>query len=61
MLRLAGVNCSDAKLYFWTILQFFFIRMGPGPPTSNFFGDFLNFFNFAKPLEDEAGMCSYQD
>ena len=49
--RQAGANCTDAKLYFWTIFQFFFfIQMGPRPPTSKLFLDFWNFFNFAKPL-----------
>ena len=50
MHRQAGANCTDAKLYFWTIFQFFFIiQMGPGPthPLPNYF---WNFFNFAKPL-----------
>ena len=51
MHRQAVANCTDAKLYFWTIFQFFFIQMGPGPthPLPNYF---WNFFNFAKPLNE---------
>ena len=50
--RQAGANCTDAKLYFWTIFQFFFLSNGTWthPPTSKLFMDFWNFFNFAKPL-----------
>ena len=47
MHRQAGANCTDAKLYFWPIFQFFFY---PNGTTSKLFWDFLNFFNFAKPL-----------
>ena len=50
MHRQAGTNCTDAKLYFWTIFQFFFYPNGTHPPTSKLFLDFWNFFNFAKPL-----------
>ena len=31
---------------------FFLSKWDLDPPTSNFLGDFLNFFNFAKPLSD---------
>ena len=50
--RQAGANCTDAKLYFWTVFQFFFYQNGTWthPPTSKLFLDFWNFFNFAKPL-----------
>ena len=50
--RQAGANCTDAKLYFWQIFQFFFYPNGTWthPPTSKLFWDFWNFFNFAKPL-----------
>ena len=52
MHRLAGANCTDAKLYLWTIFQFVFDPNGTWahPPTSKLFLDFWNFFNFAKPL-----------
>ena len=48
----AGANCTDAKLYFWKNFQFFFYPNGTWthPPTSKLFLDFLNLFNFAKPL-----------
>ena len=50
--RQAGANCTDAKLNFWMIFQFFFYPNGTWthPPTSKLFLDFWNFFNFAKPL-----------
>ena len=51
--RQAGANCTDAKLYFWQIFQFFiFYPNGTWthPPTSKLFLDFWKFFNFAKPL-----------
>ena len=53
--RQAGANCTDAKLCFWTIFQYFFYpnETWTHPPTSNFFLDFLNFFNFAKPLTSQ--------
>ena len=52
----AGANCTHAKLYFWTIFQFFFYPNGTWthPPTSKLFLDFWNFFNFAKPLSETA-------
>ena len=52
-----GANCTDAKLCFWTIFQFFFYpnETWTHPPTSNFFLDFWNFFNFAKPLRSGPG------
>ena len=42
----------SAKLYFWSIFQFFFYpnETWTHPPTSKLFWDFLDFFNFAKPL-----------
>ena len=48
--RQAGANCTDAKLYFWTIFQFFYYPNGTWtlPPTSKLFLDFWIFFNFAK-------------
>ena len=54
MHRQAGANCTDAKLYFRTIFQFFFYPNGTWthPPTSKLFLDFWNFFNFAKPLNE---------
>ena len=49
--RQAGANCTDAKLYFWTVSIFFYPNgTWTHPPTSKLFFDFLNFFNFAKPL-----------
>ena len=55
----AGANCTDAKLYFWTIFQFFFYPNGTWthPPTSKLFLDFWNFFNFAKPLRPRHSKC----
>ena len=50
MHRQAGANCTDAKLYFWTIFQFFFYPNGTWHPLPFFVWDFWNVFNFAKPL-----------
>ena len=58
--RQAGANCTDAKLYFGTIFQFFFYPnlTWTHPPTSKLFLDFWNFFNFAKPLSEVSkGYC----
>ena len=60
----AGANCIiDAKLYFWTIFQFFFYPNGTWthPPTSKLFLDFWNFFNFAKPLNVLRRLSSLLD
>ena len=46
--RQAGANCTDSKLYFWTIFQKKIIQMGMGPHPLPIF--LWNFFNFAKPL-----------
>ena len=51
--RQAGANCTDAKLYFWTFFQFFFIiQMGPGPthPLPNYFWIFGIFLTLQSPL-----------
>ena len=51
--RQAGANCTDAKLYFWQIFQFFiFIQMGPGPthPLPNYFWIFGIFLTLQSPL-----------
>ena len=56
----AGANCTDAKLYFWTIFQFFFYPNGTWthPPTSKLFFDFWNCFNFAKPLSKRLNVIN---
>ena len=49
--RQAGVNCTDAKLYFWTIFQLFLSEWDQNPPTHfQFCFGCLECFNFAKPL-----------
>ena len=51
--RQAGANCTDAKLYLWTVFQFFFfIQMGPGPthPLPNYFWIFGIFLTLQSPL-----------
>ena len=51
--RQAGTNCTDTKVYFWTIFQFFFIiQMGPGPthPLPNYFWIFGIFLTLQSPL-----------
>ena len=51
--RQAAANCTDAKLYFLTIFQFFFfIQMGPGPthPLPNYFWIFGIFLTLQSPL-----------
>ena len=54
----AGVNCTDAKLYFWTIFNFFLSKWDLDPlPTSTLFLDFWNFFNFAQPLTPAMYAC----
>ena len=58
----AGSNCTDAKLYFWTIFQFFFIiQMGPGPthPLPNYFWIFGIFLTLQSPLaeHDDDGVA----
>ena len=54
-----GATCTakqgrivDAKLYFWTAFQFFFIQMGPGPthPLPNNFWIFGIFLTLQNPL-----------
>ena len=48
----AGANCTDAKLYFWTIFQFKKkIQMGPGPthPLPNYFWFFGIFLTLQSP------------
>ena len=53
MHRQAGSNCTDAKLYFWTIFQLKKkIQMGPGPthPIPNYFGIFGIFLTLQSPL-----------
>ena len=52
--RQAGVNCTDVKLYFWTIFQILLkIQMGPGPtthPLPNYFWIFGIFLTLQSPL-----------
>ena len=51
--RQAGANCTDAKLYFWTIFHFFLSKWDLDPPThfQIIFG-FLEFFlTLQSPLE----------
>ena len=50
MHRQAGANCTDAKLYFWTIFQFLFYPNGTTHPLTNYVWIFGFFFIFAKPL-----------
>ena len=53
MHRQAGANCTDPKLYFWTIFRFFLkIQMGPGPthPLPNYFWIFGIFLTLQSPL-----------
>ena len=52
MHRQAGANCTEAKLYFWTIFQFFFMQMGPGSthPLPNSFFIFGIFLTLQSPL-----------